>query len=112
MDLLTDNGVPYQTFALLVAAASETPSITDDPVDESDFFYYLHDFFSFTAAGPAEQAEADVDLITNLTLNDASYQSDPEATLYDGIVTAGLIGRLALNDQLSFIDPFCLPAHW
>jgi hypothetical protein len=109
-DLLTDNGLPYQTFALLQsAAASETPLIsTDDPVDESDFFYYLHDFFSFAAATPAEQAEADVDLITNLTLNDANYQSDPEAALYDGIVTAGLIGKLALNDQLSFVNPFLL----
>jgi hypothetical protein len=51
------------------------------------------------------QAQADIALITALTFADSSYSSDPEATLYDGIVTAGLIGRLGLNDQLGLVDP-------
>ena len=75
-------------------------------VDESDYFYYEHDYASAAAGNDeAKQAQADIALIYDLTFNDSSYSADPEATLYDGIVTAGLIGRLALNDELGLVDP-------
>jgi hypothetical protein len=75
-------------------------------VDQSDFFYFEHDIASEQAGNnEALQTQADIALITALTFGDSSYSADPEATLYDGIVTAGLIGRLALNDELGLVDP-------
>jgi hypothetical protein len=80
------------------------PSITG-PVDQSDYFYSVHDTESELAgSNEMEQAAADIKLISSLTFFDSSYSADPEATLYDGIVTAGLIGRLAINDQLGLVD--------
>jgi hypothetical protein len=78
-------------------------------VDQSDFFYFEHDIASEQAGNnEALQAQADIALITALTFDDSSYSPDPEATLYDGIVTAGLIGRLAVNDQLGLVEPSLL----
>jgi len=78
-------------------------------VDQSDFFYFEHDIASEQAGNnEALQAQADIALITALTFGDSSYSADPEATLYDGIVTAGLIGRLAINDQLGLVEPSLL----
>jgi hypothetical protein len=81
------------------------PSIKG-PVDASDGFYQVHDSES-ELAGSNEmlQVAADIKLITSLTFDDSSYSADPEATLYDGIVTAGLIGRLAINDELGLVGP-------
>jgi hypothetical protein len=83
------------------------PSVTY--VDQSDYFYSLHDIaLEQAGSDEAKQAEADINLITSLTFNDTSYSADPEATLYDGIVTLGLIERLAVNDELGLVDPVLL----
>ncbi|MEE1613831.1 hypothetical protein [Microvirga sp. CF3016] len=77
------------------------------PRDALDYRFYLHDVASNDVGEPydQEQAEADVALVEELTVLDARY--DPEASLYAGGATFGMIGRLALNDEL---DTLSLPA--
>lgn len=76
------------------------------PRDALDYRFYLHDIASNDVGEPydAEQAEADAALVEELIDLDARY--DPEASLYAGGATFGMIGRLALNDQL---DALSLP---
>jgi hypothetical protein len=107
----------YQTGTIPVPKYGNYGGAFSDPlsfpsviyVDDSDKFYAQHDLAS-AQAGDNEmlQAEADIALITSLTFFDSTYSADPEATLYDGIVTAGLIGRLAINDELGQVDPVLL----
>jgi hypothetical protein len=99
--LLTQpNGEPYSYPQLLAVAPDNL-----DPTDITDYFYYVHDVRSAQADPgytPA-QVKADVGLITSLTLTDTSF--DPEASLYDGVVTAGLLGQLAIHNDLGSIPP-------
>jgi len=101
-ELPTDEGNMYGSFSDLEQATSGTSL---EPVDLSDYYYYVHDFQSNNANTSEEQAEADINLINSLTFNDSSYANDPEATFYDGIVTVGLLGRLAVTDQFDLLDP-------
>lgn len=77
-----------------------------DPRDALDFRFYLHDVASNDVGEPydQEQAQADAALVEDLVELDARY--DPEASLYAGGATLGMIARLALNDEL---DALSLP---
>jgi hypothetical protein len=83
---------------------------SENPVDDLDYLFYLHDVASNDVgeAYDSEQAEADAALIDQLIDLDASY--DPEASLYAAGATFGMIGRLALNDQLDVLPPEALVA--
>jgi hypothetical protein len=99
-----DGTIPVPKYGNYGGAFSD-PSSFDPvgvPVDQSDYYYSLHDAAS--GGDATSQAYADIALITNLTFGDSSYSADPEATLYDGIVTAGLLGSLALNGQLGLVE--------
>jgi hypothetical protein len=104
-ELLTKpNGDPYSYNKLVKLGAA--------PEGMSDYFYYGHDV-ELAKAGSGyttEHAQADINLIQSLTLNDTSYSNDAEATLYDGFVTLAMIGRLLINDQLDQISPTLLQA--
>jgi hypothetical protein len=99
--LPTNGGAMYGSFNDLRAATLGTPL---QPVDRSDFYYYVHDYQSNNADTLEEQAAADINLITALTFGDSSYANDPEATFYDGIATVGLLGRLAVTDQFDPLE--------
>jgi hypothetical protein len=102
------NGDPYSYNKLVKLGDDET----QDPKGMSDYFYYEHDA-ELAKAGSGyttEHAQADINLIESLTLNDTSYSNDAEATLYDGFATLAMIGRLLINDQLDQISPTLLLA--
>ena len=74
-----------------------------DPADYVDYLFYRHDIGT---SGPVYTPSADLSLLTSLVLLDARY--DPEASLYAGGATIGMLGSLAahgfLDDlPLSFI---------
>jgi hypothetical protein len=80
------------------------------PKDIIDFFFLIHDV-QIAQAGPgytANHALADINLISNLTYTDTSY--DPEASLYDAAATVAMVQRLVVHDQLGLISPFLLVA--
>jgi hypothetical protein len=105
-ELLTKhNGDPY-SYKQLVKFGDET----QDPFDIIDYDFYVHDA-ELAKAGPGytiDHALADIKLLEALTLTDTSY--DPEASLYDALVTLGMVGRLLINDQLDMISPTFLLA--
>jgi hypothetical protein len=70
-------------------------------VDILDFFFYVHDFQSTFG----DEAVADINLLQSLTYHDQSYHKDPEALLYDALVTIAMVGKLALEGNLSLAPP-------
>jgi len=106
MNFISRGTIPVPKYGNYGGAFSDPSSFPEVTfVDQSDSYYAAHDAASAAAGTELLQAQADIALIYDLTFNDSSYSADPEATLYDGIVTAGLIGRLALNDELGLVDP-------
>ena len=87
----TNGGLPL-TVGQLVA----TPNPADDPVDQLDYLSYLHDVAwlsqtNYTLTG----ALADLAFLNSVVQMDASY--DPEASLFAGITTIGMIGSMTLH---------------
>ena len=101
----SDGGQPFTLAELL-----GNPDPADDPVDPLDYLAYRHDVAS-AQTGPgydAAQAQADATLLGAVVQLDASY--DPEASLYAGATTFGMIGSLALHGFLGLLSPFKLIA--
>lgn len=99
-------GVPYSSMSALNAAG--TP--LQDAVDIIDYFSYVHDVRS-SLTGPvynAAQAQADAALLSSVVAVNSHY--DPEAALYAGSMTLGMVGSLALHGFLSVLSPFQLIA--
>ena len=96
-------GIPY-SFAMLNAVG--TPD--QDAVDIIDYFSYVHDVRS-SQTGPvynALQAQADAQLLASVVAVDSHF--DPEAALYAGSISLGMIGSLALHGFLNVLSPFQL----
>lgn len=102
--LLTQpGGIPYG-FAQLLAIGNAQ----QDPADVLDYFSYVHDVRS-SQTGPvynAAQAQADATLLGSVVALNSHY--DPEAALYAGATSLGMIGSLALHGFLSVLSPFQL----
>jgi hypothetical protein len=97
------NGNPY-SFVQLVAIGNDQ----QDPVDILDYFSYVHDVAS-SQSGPGYtplQAQADATLLSSVVALNSHY--DPEAALYAGATSLGMIGSLALHGFLNVLSPFQL----
>ena len=77
-------------------------------VDLLDYRFYLHDVASSQAGQgyTPKQAAADFALLTSVVKLDASY--DPEASLYAGLTTFVMVGRLVAHGQLNLLPPAVL----
>jgi hypothetical protein len=96
-------GVPY-SFAILNAIGTDE----QDAVDIIDYFSYVHDVRS-SQTGPvynAAQAQADAQLLSSVVAVNSHF--DPEAALYAGSISLGMIGSLALHGFLNVLSPFQL----
>ncbi len=102
--LITQPGGSPYSFAELNTIG--TPE--QDAVDIIDYFSYVHDVRS-SQAGPVyniAQAQADALLLSSVVAVDSHY--DPEASLYAGSISLGMIGSLALHGFLNVLSPFQL----
>jgi hypothetical protein len=96
-------GIPYG-FAMLNAIGTDE----QDAVNIIDYFSYVHDVRS-SQAGPvynAAQAQADAQLLSSVVAVNSHF--DPEAALYAGSISLGMIGSLALHGFLNVLSPFQL----
>src|SRR4030095_2584923 len=96
------SGEPY-SFAMLNLIG--TPD--QDAVDIIDYYSYVHDVRS--AQNPvynAAQAQADAQFLGSVVAVNSHF--DPEAALYAGSITLGMIGSLALHGYLNLLSPFQL----
>jgi hypothetical protein len=75
-----------------------TPT-SPSPVDDLDKLFYQHDLVYQTSQDPLTRALADVQLVEGmraLTFTDpGNPRYDPEAGLYEGFATLGILGQLA-----------------
>jgi hypothetical protein len=96
-------GVPY-SFAMLNTIG--TPE--QDAADIIDYFSYVHDVRSSQTGSVynALQAQADAQLLSSVVAVDSHF--DPEAALYAGSISLGMIGSLALHGFLNVLSPFQL----
>lgn len=105
-ELITNpDGSPYSYKKLLKFGDDN-----QDPVDKLDYLFYRHDVLS-AQAGPGytqAQADADISLLKSLVKLDASY--DAEASLYAGFASLGMIGDLAIHNDLDLLSPSLLIA--
>lgn len=98
-------GVPYGSMAALNAVG--TP--LQDAVDIIDYLSYVHDVRSSQIpVYNAAQAQADAALLGAVVAVNSHY--DPEAALYAGSITLGMVGSLALHGFLNVLSPFQLIA--
>jgi hypothetical protein len=95
------DGSPLSFMALLT---NGNPA--DDPVDALDYLSYRHDIASAHALTPAAQAQADATLLASVVALNSHY--DPEAALYAGATSLGMIGSLALHGFLNVLSPLQL----
>ena len=96
-------GTPY-SFPMLNAIGTDA----QDAADIIDYFSYVHDVRS-SQTGPlynAAQAQADAQLLSSVVAVDSHF--DPEAALYAGSISLGMIGSLALHGFLNVLSPFQL----
>lgn len=84
------DGSPYGYIQLLLMGNTD-----QDPADYLDYLFYRHDIGT---SGPIYSPWADIGLLTSLIVLDASY--DPEASLYAGGATIGMLGSLAAHGFL------------
>jgi hypothetical protein len=74
------------------------------PVDQLDQLFYEHDLVYQTSTDPLVRAAADVQLVESMHAltytdpGDADY--DPEAGLYEGLATLGIVAQLAAGGVL------------
>jgi hypothetical protein len=79
------------------------------PVDQLDALFYQHDLVYQTSTDFFVRAAADVRLVESMHAltytdpGDAHY--DPEAGLYEGLATLGIVGQLAAEDVLPHLPP-------
>jgi hypothetical protein len=79
------------------------------PVDELDALFYQHDLVYQTSTNPLVRAAADVQLVESMHAltytdpGDAHY--DPEAGLYEGLATLGIVAQLATGGVLPHLPP-------
>jgi len=101
--LLTDNNQPYSYQELLDVAPKKL-----NPVDFSDYLYYVHDVQSQNALTTDEQIAADINLITALAArvpeNDPTF--DPEESFYAGLVITAISAKVIIEG--GFVDPSLL----
>jgi hypothetical protein len=79
------------------------------PVDQLDTLFYHHDFVYQTSMDPLVRVGADVQLVEGMHAltytdpGDANY--DPEAGLYEGLATLGIVAQLAAEGALQHLPP-------
>jgi hypothetical protein len=105
-------GGPDYTAGVLEGTTPETPDPA--PVDALDALFYQHDlvyqhFRDGVITNPALLVAADVHLVESmyaLTYTDPGDPNyDPEAGLYEGFSTLGLVGQLAAEGALQQLPP-------
>ncbi|MGY3610938.1 MULTISPECIES: hypothetical protein [unclassified Bradyrhizobium] len=125
-DSFATHGIPLPTYgnyggpnysAGEVGGKITGTSADPPPVDQLDALFFRHDFAYQTSTEPSARAAADVQLVEGMHAltytdpGDAHY--DPEAGLYEGFATLGVVAQLAaggvlqhlpLPDQLSIAE--------
>ena len=81
------------------------PSPPYEPaVDVLDAQFLAHDVASAAALSPSQQSEADLALLQSVVALDP-VELDAEASLYAGLTTLTMIGRLAAEGDLNLLSP-------